>query len=161
MQTATFVQASAEITTITKLKKGDVYKRLNDSDYGDDKIVHGIVLDVLYNGTDAAIQCMEFQSSYNDLKTEFKVFGGSKEIKIFPSSKEEVQVYLKGCVANMTDKVADKRSELSQAETDLEKAKDIVSGSLVKKLTTPEFSDKLTEVSDLVTAGSDDPLDII
>jgi hypothetical protein len=142
MQTASFIQASAEITTITKLKKGDVYKRLNDKDYGDDKITHGIVLDVLYNGTDAAIQCMEFESSYSSLKTEFKVFGGDKEIKIFPSNKEEVQVYLKDAVGMMEEKVTEKRQELAQAEVDVEKAKAIVSGSLVKKLTTPEFSDE-------------------
>lgn len=143
MQTANFVTASAEITSITKIKKGDVYKRLEDgSTYSEDKIVHGIVLDVLYNGEDAAIQTMEFASSYKDLTTGFKVFGSKKDIKIFPSSMEEVQTYLKDCVKNIETELSTKQKEVLEVEDKLEQAKQIVSGELVKHLSTPEFSNE-------------------
>lgn len=142
MQTANFITASAEVTTITKLKKGDVYKRLEDSTYSGDEIIHGIVLDVLYNGTDAAIQTMEFKGSYNSLDTTFKVFGGSKEIKIFPSSQEEVQTYLKDSVESIKRDITTKEKALAEAHDKLEQAKNIVSGELIKSLTIPEYSDK-------------------
>lgn len=156
MQTANFITASAEVTSITKLKKGDVYKRLSDDTYSGDEILHGIVLDVLYNGTDAAIQCMEFKSSYSSLDTNFKVFGGSKDIKIFPSTQEEVSQYLKDVVKSIERDIETKQKSLSENQDKLVQAKQIVSGSLVKKLTTPEYSDKLTEGNDLVTASLED-----
>lgn len=143
MQTANFITASAEITSITKLKKGDVYKRLTEADYagGVDKITHGIVLDVLYNGTDAAIQTMEFQSDYNGLKTEFKVFGGGKDIKIFPSSQEEVEKYLKGCVDAIKRDIETQEKKLIETKEKLTETIRITSGELVKRLTTPDYAD--------------------
>lgn len=153
MKTANFITASAEITTVTSLKKGDVYKRLNDSSYGEDTIVHGIVLDVLYNGTDAAIQTMEFKSGYNSLDTDFKVFGSNKDIKVFPSSQEEVQVYLKDCINNIADEIETKKKAVIEAEEKLKKAKAIVSGDLVKNLSTPEYSDQPQAIEEGSTNG--------
>lgn len=148
MQTANFITASAEITSITKLKKGDVYKRLEEPSYGDDTIVHGIVLDVLYNGTDAAIQTMEFKGNYSQITTTFKVFAGGKDIKIFPSTQEEVQSYLKDCVQSIESDITKKKKEVTEAEDRLEQAKAIVSGSIVKNLSTPEYSDQLVELGE-------------
>src|SRR5690349_24839270 len=93
MQTANFIQASAEVTNITTLKKGDVYKRLHDEGYGEDKIVYGIVYDVLYNGEDAAIMTLEFTPGYRELKTELKTFAGKKESKILPCTPDEGKKY--------------------------------------------------------------------
>lgn len=142
MNTTNFITASAEITTITSLKKGDVYKRLEESSYGGDEIVQGIVLDVLYNGTDAAIQVMEFKPGYKDIDKTFKVFGGAKDIKIFPSSKEEIEHYLNDSVRNMQDEIVKKESELLQAKDNLAKTQEIVNGTLIKSLTTPDFTNQ-------------------
>lgn len=143
MQTANFVTASAEVTSITTLKKGDVYKRLETSDYSGDSIIHGIVLEVLYNGTDAAIECMEFTTGYQSLNTKFKVFAGGKDIKIFPSSQEQVQEYLKDCVSSIERELKDSEKNVLDTQEKLTQAKRIVSGDLVKNLSTPDFSDKL------------------
>lgn len=146
MQTTNFIAASAEVTTITSLKKGDVYKRLEESSYSSgDKIVHGVVLDVLYNGTDAAIQAMEFKGNYSSMDTEFKTFSGDKEIKIFPSNADEVKQYLKTTVESLERKVVEKKKEVVEAEDELAKAQEIVGGSLIKKLRTPEYSSGKTK----------------
>jgi hypothetical protein len=98
-------------------------------------------LDVLYNGTDAAIQVMEFKPGYKDLEKTFKVFGGSKDIKIFPSSKEEVQNYLDNLLVAMEGDIEDKKEELKKVEDSLVKARQIASGTLMQQLTTPEYID--------------------
>src|SRR3954470_12502966 len=98
MKTQTIIQASAEVTQITSLKKGNVYKRLEEGSYGGDKIIYGIVIDVLFNGEDAAIQAIEFEPSYSTLDTKLKTLGTKAELKIFPASQEELNVYLKDAV---------------------------------------------------------------
>lgn len=137
MNTSNFITASAEITTITSLVKGDVYKRLEENSYSEDSIVHGVVLDVLYNGTDAAIQTMEFKSSYSSLETTFKVFSGNKDIKIFPSNQAEVEKYLADCVKSVEREVESNKKKLAESETKLAQAQEIVSGDLIKQLNTP------------------------
>ena len=140
MKTGSFITASAEVTQITELKKGDVYKRLEESSYGDDKIIHGIVLDVLFNGQDAAIQAVEFQGNHKTLDTNFKVFSGGKELKIFPSSMAEVKTYLKDCVGSIERDIQSKEKDLDEAREKLNQANDLVSGNLIKKLTTPSHT---------------------
>lgn len=142
MNTANFITASAVITRVTELKKGDVYKRLEDSTYSTDKLKYGIVIDVLYNGEDAVVQTMEFNSSYSSLETTFEIFSNEKDLKIFPATQEDLKQHLANCVEQLSAKVETKKEEATKAEADLAKAKDIVSGSLVKKLTTPSFTNE-------------------
>lgn len=163
MQTTNFIAASAEVTTITSLKKGDVYKRLEESSYGEDKIVHGVVLDVLYNGTDAAIQTMEFKGTYRSLDTSFKTFSGDKEIKIFPSNPEEVKSYLETTVKSIENDIDSKKKELSEAEDKLAKAQELATGGFFKKLQAPEYNKG--KVDNLVLQPSkpavdDSPIDV-
>lgn len=138
MNTANFVTASAIITRVTELKKGDVYKRLDDgSSYSEEKVLYGIVTDVLYNGEDAAIQSMEFKPGYRELDVDFKVFSGGKDIKVFPAEQSELSSYLSSVVESIEHDIKSKKDELLKAEEKLVNAKEIVSGQLVKKRTTP------------------------
>ncbi len=94
MDTKHLVQASATAITITTLREGDVYKRL-EKDYSGYKINFGIVTSVLFNGTDAAITAVEYASAYSDgYKIESKVFGGDVELLIFHATKEEIESHL-------------------------------------------------------------------
>lgn len=143
MNTASFVTASATVTRVTELKKGDVYKRLNDDSYSsDDKLRIGIVTDVLFNGTDAVVQTMEFTKSYREIKTTFEVFYNDKEFKVFPATQEEVKQYLQDCVESIESEISSKEKELEEAKEKLVKASEIVNGTLVKKLTTPTISNE-------------------
>lgn len=93
MQTKTLVEASADIITITSLKAGDVYKRLEKS-YSGYSVNFGVVTSVLHNGTDAAILAIEWKGSFREITAESKVFGTDDDIKIFAAEPAEVREHL-------------------------------------------------------------------
>ncbi|MBT2587901.1 hypothetical protein [Arthrobacter sp. ISL-95] len=94
MDTKHLVQASATAVTITTLREGDVYKRLN-KDYSGYSISFGVVTSVLFNGEDAAITAVEYSTHHSDgFKIESKVFGGDVELLIFHATKEEIEAHL-------------------------------------------------------------------
>ena len=93
MQTKTLVEASADIITITSLKAGDVYKRLEKS-YSGYSVNYGVVTSVLHNGTDAAILAIEWKGSFREITAESKVFGTDDDIKVFAAEPAEVREHL-------------------------------------------------------------------
>ena len=115
METKSFITASAEITRIVSLKKGDAYKRLEDNSYGD-KIKFGIVLDVLNNGTDCAIQTIELESNYNGVTCENQIFSGNKDIKVFPAQVDEVGKFFLDNIKGMKQSIADDKEKLIEKE---------------------------------------------
>jgi hypothetical protein len=153
MESINYIKASANVTRVTSLTKGDVYKRLEDSSYSDDKLLYGIVLDVLYNGSDAVVQAMEFKPSYSSMETSLKTFAGDKDIKIVPANQDEISEYLKSCVSGIRSDVEAQKKKLAEAEDKLREAKKIVSGDLVKKLTTPTYTNTALPAT---TADSDE-----
>ena len=61
MQTATLVHQTSEKVVISQLAEGDVYKRLiPKTAYEVEKIVMGVVTDILHNGETAVVQATEF-----------------------------------------------------------------------------------------------------
>lgn len=134
MQTVNLVQASATITTITELKVGDIYKRLEESSYSGAKLKMGVVTGTLNNGEDSVITSLEYDIDYSDgVKTEVKVFGTNAELKIFPAAAEEV-------TQQITALEESTESAVRRAETALEKVKqsaEIVAGLRDLKLNQP------------------------
>jgi len=113
LDTKHLVKASATAITITTLREGDVYKRL-EKDYSGYKINFGIVTSVLFNGEDAAITAVEYSSNYSDgYKIDSKVFGGDVELLIFHATKEEIESHL-------ADLKRSANAAVSKAEKELE-----------------------------------------
>ncbi len=146
MQTASFVTASAQVTRITELVKGDVFKRLEEGYGGTDEIVFGVVMDVLHNGEDAAISAMEFKPSYSDLTVSLKTYAGKRDLKIFPATQDELKIYLEDAEKQCDRQVEAKRKELFNAEATAKRVKELVSGEITKRLTTPQYTDQRTGV---------------
>ena len=61
MHTKQIIQASANVIRITNLRKGDVYKRIDDSSYGD-KVHYGVVLNLYNNGEKTYIETIEYKA---------------------------------------------------------------------------------------------------
>jgi hypothetical protein len=144
METKNFINASAEITRIVTLKKGDAYKRLEDGSYGD-SIMFGIVTDVLNNGTDSAIQSIELKSSYSGVECENMVFAGNKDIKVFPAQADEVGKFFLDNIRGMKQSIADDKEKLIEKEKQLAKIIELSNSDNITKITSPESSNQLEE----------------
>lgn len=120
MNTTTLVQATAQVVTITSLKAGDVYKRLQENAYGEKyKMLFGVVQDVMHNGEDAVISAIEFDSDYSGTDIKLKTFGTSVDLKLFATTPDEVRVHFDSLEHN-ADRAVD------TAARELAKKQDIV-----------------------------------
>lgn len=136
------VEASASVVAITKLSRGDVYKRLTKESYQNTyDIRFGIVTDVLANGTDVAITALEFEDSYTESKTAMKVFGGDSELQLFACDPSELSSHFDGLRAAANRRTEDYRNRLHKEEAfmaHLDRVEDQArSGELTAAHTTP------------------------
>ncbi|MGH1563086.1 hypothetical protein [Mumia sp. DW29H23] len=113
MDTTTLIQASAKVVTITELKPGDVYKRVDDA-YGGTKLIFGIVRDVMNNGTDAAFTALEVESGYQPTPT-VKVFKAGASLSLFAARPDEVSAHLVDVQMAAARRVADAERALTTA----------------------------------------------
>lgn len=139
MQTKSIVQASANVIRIVNLKKGDVYKRIEDSSYGNANIHYGVVVDLFNDGSKTFVEALEYTKSYSDVNAEIKVFGGDKDISIFPTDIEEVKNYFASAINSVEEDISKKKIELQKTIEACEKSKQFVSGELSKQLTELDF----------------------
>jgi hypothetical protein len=96
VQTQQLIEASAEIITITRLKAGDVYKRLFDGGYGTNRLTelrYGVVTEVLNNGEDGAIVAIEMNPGYNAVTVEQKVYESGANVALFAATPEEIYAH--------------------------------------------------------------------
>lgn len=124
METKTLIQASAQIMTLVNIKKGDIYKRFQASTYsgGDDKLFYGTVLDVMHNGEEAVISAVEFDGDYSGTSITHKVFGGNRELQLFPATVEEMQFGLQHVIESGERAVESARVDLEKKQVNLAKA---------------------------------------
>lgn len=117
MNTTTLVQATAQVVTITSLKAGDVYKRLQENAYGEKyEMLFGIVQDVMHNGEDAVISAIEFESTFSGTDIKLKTFGTSADLKLFATTPDEVRVHFGSLEENATRAVENARRELEKKQ---------------------------------------------
>jgi hypothetical protein len=94
VRTSTLVQATADVVTIVSLRRGDVYKRLEEPTYGGTSLHFGVVTDVMHNGSDAVIVALEFPMLYGGAPVPtLKTYGTSADLKLFAAQPEEVRQY--------------------------------------------------------------------
>lgn len=116
MKTQNLVRPPAEIVTILTLVKGDVYKRLEPkTTYTAEKVVFGVVTDVLHNGEAAAITAIEFEESYSDVTPALKVFGTDTDMIVFPAAVEEFAEHQRIVLAAQARVVSNAQKTLDNA----------------------------------------------
>lgn len=136
MQTKTLVEASADIITITSLKSGDVYKRLEKS-YSGYSVLYGVVTSVLHNGTDAAVLSIEWKSKFEGVESEAKVFGTEDDLKIFAASPDEVAEHLEDIKRAGERAIREAEKKKQKAEEALERATEAYEIAARDGLTSP------------------------
>jgi hypothetical protein len=125
---------------ITSLRKGDVYKRLNESSYNaDDQLVFGVVTDVLNNGDQSAISAIEFAPLYASVEQKLRVFAGGKDIALFPAEPKEVETYLKDAVERSAAEVESKYRAAVEADEKHAQIVALATGTLAAELATPQY----------------------
>ena len=141
MQTKSIVQASANVIRIVNLKKGDIYKRYEESSYGSDKIHYGIVNNINNNGEETFIEATEFSVSYNKMEAETKIFSGKKDISIFPATIENLEQDFGRCLTQTKKEIKEKEEEIIGLKKALVTTERLLSGEMQKELSTPEFKE--------------------
>lgn len=110
--------AAAEIITITTLRAGDVYKRLQKEPYGERwQVFLGIVQTVMHNGTDCAFTAFEVNGITNEVK--HVGYGTGADLALFPATVEEAHSIL----AAARDEAV---RNFEQRERELLKARDLL-----------------------------------
>lgn len=142
MEMKNLIQLNANVVRITNLKKGDVFKRIDDSGYRSPEVKYGVVLDLLNSGEKSFVEVLEYTKSYSDIKGEIKLFSGDKDINIFPCLIDEVKDYLEDAIKNIDDSIEKKKKELQESIEANKKAKEFVSGQLSESLTMLEFKEQ-------------------
>lgn len=134
METRTLIRSSADVLRITSLQKGDVYKRLVESEHGgSDSVLMGVVTDVLSNGEKCAISVIEIGcDQWGAFTVRVANFAGARELAIFPASVDEIQTFMADAIERARDDV--ERKELATARTVLERLERIASGDMSKDL---------------------------
>lgn len=123
MDTQTIIQASAQVVTITNLKAGDAYKRFDGQSYGDDKILFGVVQDVMHNGTDAAFTAFEFDGYTAEAK--LKVYKAGADLAIFAARPEEIAHHIESVVKTGQRRLKDAQDKVDEAQRVLDTAGEV------------------------------------
>jgi len=137
MQTKQIIQASANVIRITKLSKGNIYKRFDDSDY----TYYGIVTDVLNDGINAIITSTEYRKSWSSMDVSQKVIKGEKDYVLFPATLEEIESEFQSVIDSKERDIENSKKSIKEAEKVIEVTKKLISGEMQKELSTPEFKE--------------------
>lgn len=132
------IQTSVEIITITKLKKNDVVKIIEEN-YSDAKLMYGIVQDLLANGEDVTLQLLIMDIAYGDLKLSTKVITAKNTFQMYPANIEEVRDFFNKTKEVFIQKISEKEQELEKMKSNFVTAKKLMSLTGKLGITTPEF----------------------
>lgn len=154
MITKQAIQSTANVIRITSVSAGDVYKRFSDSDY-DDKVYYGVVKAVHNDGEKTIIEAVEYCYKYSDISVDYRVIGGTKDITIFPSSPEELNLELEKARKSQLKKIEDAKEQIEKSTNLISEIDGLVSGETqkqlkamsYKELTQSQYQDKLKELN--------------
>jgi hypothetical protein len=105
--------AAAEVITITTLRPGDVYSRLEKQSYSETYYMRlGIVQTVHANGTDAAFTAVEVDSL--DYSVALKVYGTGSDLALFTATPDEIRTVLGEALERAGRDVRDAEAALSK-----------------------------------------------
>lgn len=140
MQTKNLIQTTANVIRITNLKKGDIYKRYEDSSYSS-SVSYGLVKDIKNSGEETFIEAVEYKKSYSSIDADLKIFSGSKDLNIFPATLEEVTSEFSGVVEKLEKEIRDKQKEIENKQKCIEDTNKLLSGELVNMIQSAEYKE--------------------
>jgi hypothetical protein len=153
MNTKNLVQTSVNVIRIVNLKKGDIYKRYEDSTYSSG-VYYGLVKDIKNNGEEVFIEAVEYKKSYSDITADLKIYSGDKDLSIFPATLDEIQNEFGEVIEKLNKEIESKNKEIENKKKCIEDTKKLLSGELsnmiqsaeYKEMTQGEFNQKKIEI---------------
>lgn len=139
MITKNIVQSSVNVIRITNLKKGDIYKRYDDS-YST-SVQYGIIKDINNNGEKTFIEAVEYKKSYGSMSAEIKIFGSKDDIAIFPTTLDELTSEFSSLVERLEADIKEKKEEINKKLKCIEDTKMLISGEMSKMLGSVEYKE--------------------
>lgn len=133
MLTKQAIQSTANVVRITSVSAGDVYKRFADTDY-DDKVYYGVVKAVHNDGEKTLIEAVEYCYKYSDISVDYKVISGTKDVTIFPSSPEELNLELEKARKAQLRKIEEAEEQIENSNKLLAEIDGLMSGETQKSL---------------------------
>jgi hypothetical protein len=143
MDTTQLVRASAEVVTITSLKAGDVYKRIETLYTGEANLRFGVVQSVMNNGTESAFTALEVRPDFVGVAVESKVYDGSKPIALFAATPDEVGVVVSEAREAIARKVAAAEKALTEARNEADRIGDLIDRVNHSALTAPTVAGEI------------------
>lgn len=122
MHTQQLIKASAEVVTITRFAVGDVYKRVESSDFAGAALRFGVVTDLMNNGDDCALVAVEYRPEYQGIVAEQKVWDGTKPAALYAATPAEVAQH----VGELRERADQKVRETEEALVKAREARDRV-----------------------------------
>lgn len=139
MQVKQIIEASAEVVTITSLKAGSVYKRVESTYNGELVLRFGVVQDVMNNGEDSAFTALEYRTDYAaGVVLDLKVYDGGKPVALFAATPDEVRSHVEELVEAAQDKLRRARAELDKAREVADRAVDLYQQVVESGIEAPE-----------------------
>lgn len=153
MITKQAIQSTANVIRITSVSAGDVYKRFADTDY-DDKVYYGVVKAVHNDGEKTLIEAVEYCYKYSDISVGYKVISGTKDVTIFPSSPEELNLELEKARKAQVRKIEEAQKQIEASNKLLTEIDGLISGETqkslkamsYKELTQDQYATKMQEL---------------
>lgn len=136
MQTKQIVQSSANVIRITKLVKGDIYKRFEQNS---DDTYFGIVTDVLNDGINTIITATEYRKSWSSINVSNKVIRGTQDFILFPATPDDLDVEFQSVIDSKEKEIEQWQKNINDAKHLIVQTEQLLNGELQKRLTVPEF----------------------
>jgi hypothetical protein len=126
------IQSQANVIRVTSITAGDVYKRFEDN--YDDRTYYGIVKNVHNDGEVTIIEATEYCYKYSSIDVSHKIIRGNKDINIFPSSPDELNLELEKARKELVRKIEKAQEEISTNEQIIKDVDGLISGETLKQL---------------------------
>jgi len=141
MKTQNVIQASCNVIKLVNLKKGDIFKSVKSDTFGDG-ITYNVVIELYNDGENSYIEVVQYQKSYSEVNAKHKVFDGTEDISIFPTTLEEVETYFKDAIKSIEEGIVKDKDDLQKKIIACEKAKGFMNGELSKQIQEAEFKEQ-------------------
>lgn len=130
MRVRNLIEASADVVTITTLKRGDVYKRVVPAgQFSEAKMQYGVVTSVMNNGEQGAIQGIEYALDYSaGVVAKAAVFDSETDVALFAAQPEEVREHIAEMRQAVNLKVREAEQKLGDARSLAERTAEVLDG---------------------------------
>ena len=143
MKTQQAIQSTANVVRITTVTPGDVYKRFEDS--YDNRTYYGLVKAVHNDGEETIIEATEYCKTYSGIDAEHKIINGKKDVIIFPSTPDELNLELTEARTKQLKKIEEAKEDIKKAEKLITEIDGLISGKTQKTLKAMSYKELTQE----------------